>query len=172
MFVSYANRPLSWTQPHLFQQDYQLADGESPLATLDFRNSFGSLATARHAKGCWTMKRLGFLRTRVEIRQCDSEAAVGTFHNSTWSGGGTLVLPDGRELPANSNFWHSRFQFTDSTDRALVRYTMGGVLRLNGEMEITPEGASMPEMAWIPMLGWYLVIMMRRDSAAASAAAT
>jgi hypothetical protein len=166
-----ANRQLSWTQPHALKQAFELADGDTPLGSLVFRSSFGTFATARLGDDCWTMKRLGFLRTRVEIRPCDSETAVGTFHNNTWSGGGTLTLAADREVRANTNFWHSRFEFVDADGRSLVRYTLGGVLKTSGEMEITDTGAGLPDIAWIAMLGWYLVVMMRYDSAVAASAA-
>jgi hypothetical protein len=171
MVASLTNRPLSWRQPHALKPSYDLTDRDAPVGTLVFRSAFGSLATARLGDGCWTMKRLGFLRTRVEIRACESETAIGTFHNNTWSGGGTLAVAGGRELRANTNFWHSRFEFVDADGRSLVRYTIGGVLKASGEMEITADGATLPEIAWIALLGWYLVVMMRNDSAAAASAA-
>ncbi|HKW00869.1 MAG TPA: hypothetical protein VJN96_13675 [Vicinamibacterales bacterium] len=166
-----ANRPLHWTQARLLKQSFDLSDGDTPLGTLVFRSSLGTFATARLGNGCWTMKRLGFLRTRVEIRACESDTAVATFHNNTWSGGGTLALATGPELRANTNFWHSRFEFVDAEGQSLVRYTIGGVMKASGEMEITTAGAALPDIAWIAMLGWYLVVMMRNDSAVAAAAA-
>ena len=133
MVASLGNRPLSWKQPHALKLSFDLTDGDAPVGTLVFRSAFGSFATARLGDGCWTLKRLGFLRTRVEIRACESEAAIGTFHNNTWSGGGTLALAGGRELRANTNFWHSRFEFVDADGRSLVRYTIGGVLKASGD---------------------------------------
>lgn len=162
-----AARPLGWAQAHAFTQEYTLSDGETPVGALAFRSAFGSFATAKTAEGCWTMKRVGFLNTRVEIRRCESDTAVGTFHNGTWSGGGTLRLPDGRELRADTNLWQSRYAFSDASGQPLVRYTSGGFFKASGEMEITAPGAAMPELPWIVMLGLYLVVMMRQDSTSA-----
>jgi len=91
------------------------------------------------------------------------------FHNSTWSGGGTLALPDGREFRANTNLWQSRYEFVDDRDRPIVRYASGGFIKTTGEMEILPSGLTVPELGCIAMLGWYLVIMMRNDGASAAA---
>jgi hypothetical protein len=163
-----AGQPLVWTQPHAFTHEYALAHGDTPIGTLAFRSAIGSFATAKNAEGCWTMKRVGFLKTRVEIRPCESETPAGTFHNNTWIGGGTLMLPGGRELRADTNLWQSRYEFTDAAEQPLVRYTSGGFLRMSGEMEILPAGAALPELPWIVMLGWYLVVMMHQDSAAST----
>jgi hypothetical protein len=164
-----AGRPLTWIQPHAFTPAHELRDGDRVLGTLEFRSSLGTLATARFDDGCWTMKRMGFLHTRVEIRRCGEEAALALFHNNTWSGGGTLVLANKREFRANTNFWHSRYEFVDDGDRAIVRYTSGGWMKTSGEMVVTEAGAGLPELPWVAMLGWYLVVMMRNDSAAAAA---
>jgi len=164
------NQPLAWTQPHAFTQEFLLHHGDVLMGSLVFRSAFGTFATATIPSGCWTMKRVGFLRTRVEVRPCDAEMPVGVFHNNTWIGGGTLTLPDGRELRADTNLWQSRYQFADAAERPLVQYTTGGFFKASGEMLVTPEGAALPELPWIAMLGWYLVVMMRRDSAAVGAA--
>jgi hypothetical protein len=164
-----ANRPLTWTQPHALTPSHELHDGSTLVGTLEFRSRFGTLAFAKIGGECWTMKRLGFLKTRVEVRRCESEASFAVFHNNTWSGGGTLSLPDGREFRADTNLWHSRYEFVDGTDRSIVRYASGGFIKTTGEMEILPAGLAVPELPCIAMLGWYLVIMMRNDGATAAA---
>jgi hypothetical protein len=169
-FAALAGQPLVWTQPHAFTHEFVLSHGDAAIGTLAFRSAFGTFATAKNPAGCWTMKRVGFLKTRVEIRPCDSETAVGTFHTNTWIGGGTLMLPDGRELRADTNLWQSRYEFSNAAEQPLVRYTTAGFFKASGEMDITAAGAVMPELPWIAMLGWYLVIMMRAESTAAGAA--
>lgn len=168
LFTALANQRLDWTQTHTFGHQYELHAGDTRLGALVFRSGFGTFATVENAHGCWTMKRVGFLRTRVEIRPCDRETAVGTFHNSTWSGGGTLEIPGGRPIRANINFWQTKCEFVDADDRPLIRYTSGGFLKASGSMEITEVGAATPEVGWMAMLGWYLILMMRRDAAIAA----
>ena len=102
---------LSWQQPSLLGSEYGLHLGEDIIGTLRFRSSWGSLATAEILGGCWTFKRIGFLQTRVSIKVCGTEPDIAIFRNNTWKGGGTLEFPDGRRLPASTNFWHSRYEF-------------------------------------------------------------
>ena len=71
----FATQVLKWEQPSVLKMEYELhAEGEL-LATLEFRSSFGSLATAMCADGCWTFKRVGFFQTKVSIRPCGSDSA-------------------------------------------------------------------------------------------------
>jgi hypothetical protein len=45
-----------------------------------------------------------------------------------------------------------------------ISYRMNQVLRLSGEMDVHPEAARRPELPWLALLGWYLAVMMYRDS--------
>ena len=167
---NYIEEPLAWTQPRMLTSEYELHRGDELLGSLRFRSSWGSLAVAKVDNGCWTFKRQGFFKTSVSIRVCDSENDVAIFRNNTWKGGGTLELPDGRSFQANTNFWHSRYEFAALAGNPLVRYRTHKGLRLSGEMELLPSAKEMPEGPWLAMLGWYLAVMMSRDDSAATVA--
>jgi hypothetical protein len=165
-----SNQTLLWTQPHLMRYEYQLRRGGESIGTLTFRSAMGSLATAENPAGRWTFKRQGFLQTRVSIRAADSEDELATFRNNTWSGGGTLEFPDGRHFRASTNFWHTRYEIMDATEQPLLRYRTEGFLRMSGQMEVLGSAAKTPELPWLMMLGWYLAVMMHRDSVSAAGA--
>lgn len=164
---------LKWVQPHAMHMEYELRAGEHEAATLRFRSSFGSFATAASADGTWTFKRVGFWQTRVTVRAAGEESDLAVFKNNTWSGGGTLELPDGRNYPANTNFWATQYEFKDEAGKPLVSYRkIGGILHLSSQVEIHPRAREIEEAPWIVLLGWYLTVMMYMDAAAATAAAT
>jgi hypothetical protein len=170
--IEFTGQELKWIQPHTLKMEYELRSGDLAVATLRFRSSFGSFATAASDDGSWTFKRVGFWQTRVTIRSSETETDLAVFRNNTWSGGGTLELPDGRKYPANTNFWATQYQFKTEAGEALISYRkIGGMLHMSSVMEIHPPAKDMPEMPWMVMLGWYLTIMMHMDSAAAAAAA-
>ncbi|MBI3175756.1 MAG: hypothetical protein HYZ25_18700 [Chloroflexi bacterium] len=162
---------LKWIQPHALKMEYELHAGEMIAATLRFRSSLGSFATATSADGTWTFKRVGFWQTKVTIRAAESETDLATFRNNTWSGGGTLELLDGRKYPANTNFWSTQYEFKTEQGESLISYRkIGGILHMSSVTEIHPLARNIPEMPWMVLLGWYLTVMMHMDSAAAAAA--
>jgi hypothetical protein len=164
-------RELKWVQPNALKMEYELHAGDRTAATLRFRSSLGSFATAKSADGTWTFKRIGFWRTRVTVRAEGAESDLGVFKNNTWHGGGTLELPDGRTFPANTNFWATSYEFTSEKGEALIVYRkIGGLLHLSSAVEITAQAKSLAELPWMVMLGWYLSVMMHMDSAAVAAA--
>ncbi len=163
---------LRWTQPHASKMEFELRAGEVIAATLRFRSSFGSFATAASADGTWTFKRVGFWHTRATVRAVGAEADLAVFKNKTWSGGGTLELPDGRKYPANTNFWATQYAFTRETGEPLIIYKkIAGILHLSSVVEIHGLSKEIAEMPWLVSLGWYLTVMLYMDSALAVVAA-
>lgn len=163
---------LRWTQPHALKMEYELRARDVTAATLRFRSSFGSFATAASGDGIWTFKRIGFWRTKATVREAGAQADLAVFKNQTWSGGGTLELPDGRKYPANTNFWSTQYEFRRETGEPLISYKhVAGVLHLSSRVEIPRLTKELAEMPWLVSLGWYLTIMLDVDMAAAGAAA-
>jgi hypothetical protein len=168
-----AGTELKWEQPNSMKMEYNLyaGNGAEIVATLKFRSSFGSLATATCADGCWTFKRVGFFQTRVTIRRCDSEEEIASFRNNTWTNGGALELPGGRAYRASTNFWKTKYEFLSTEGEILIGYRkIGGFLHKSSFVDVYPAALQIPELPWMVILGWYLTIMLQQDDAAASAA--
>lgn len=160
---------LKWDQPSVLKMWYELRTPEGePAATLHFRSSFGSFATAESGDGCWTFKRTGFFRTKVTIRACDSDVDIAIFKNNTWSGGGTLELADGRTFQAATNFWQTKFAFQTEAGEKLIEFQKGGLLHLSARVEIQPGVCSNAELPLMVTLGFYLIVMMNMDAVAAA----
>jgi|SRR5580765_2811517 len=161
---------MQWVQPHALRREFELRTGEDALATLAFRSTFGSLASATTDEGQWTFKRVGFWRSHVSVREAGRDTDLAVFRNATWSAGGTLELADGRAFRANSNFWMTSFQFTNASDQPLVRFTkVGGMFHLSCDVQVEPEGAKLPELPWLLALGLYLIVKLRDDAGGAAA---
>jgi hypothetical protein len=164
---------LRWVQPRALKMEYELQADGVVAATLRFRSSFGSFATAASAEGIWTFKRVGFWHTKATVRANGAPADLAAFKNNTWSGGGTLELSDGRKYPANTNFWATQYEFKRETGEPLITFKkIKGVLHLSSTVEIHGLSKEIVEMPWLVSLGWYLTVMMYMDSAGAVAAAS
>ena len=46
----------------------------------------------------------------------------------------------------------------------LFRYLTEGFLRQESTLEVLPSLESLPEMPWLLLFGWHLVVMMHQDS--------
>ena len=156
---------IEWVQPHALKMQYELRASDELVATLRFRSSLGSFATGESADGCWTFKRVGFWKTRVTVRLCGGDSDIASFQNNTWSGGGTLELSDGRVFPATTNLWQTKLGFQNESNNTLIQFKSVGLLHQSAKVEIQPGAVGTPELPFIMMLGWYLIVMMNADSA-------
>ena len=160
-----AHAELHWTQPRLFESAYELAAGDERVASLAFRSTFGSFATATTADGAWTFKRTGFWRTRATVRVEGAPQDLAVFEHDTWKSGGTLAIAGGPAIRVTTNFWQSRIEFLLDDDTVLLRYHTEGIMRHGARLEVLPAGARMKELPWMLCFGWYLITMLRHDSA-------
>jgi hypothetical protein len=161
---------LKWEQPSALKMEYELRTEDGELAaTLRFRSSFGSFATAESADGCWTFKRVGFWQTRVTVRPCGSDDDIAIFKNNTWSGGGTLELSSERTFRATTNCWQSKFAFETEAGERLIEFETGGLLHLWATVGIQPSIITMTELPLMVTLGLYLIVMIRIDTTTAAA---
>jgi hypothetical protein len=163
--IELVDQPLEWVQPRALRMQYELRASDELVATLHFRSSLGSFATGDSADGCWTFKRVGFWQTRVTIRLCGGDSDIASFQNNTWSGGGSLELSDGRVFHATTNLWQTRLEFQNESNSTLIQFRSGGVLHQSAKVEIQPSAVGTPELPFMMILGWYLIVMMSADSA-------
>lgn len=162
-----ADQELVWEQPARLKQTFELHASDEVVATLEFQRS--SLAIGLVADQQWTFKREGFWHPQVTVRVAGSDANVAVF-KPAWTGGGTLELPQGRQLRFGAaNFWHSQWDWSDPAGQPLVHFkSHAGLLKTEGEVGIEPAAVGLAEMPLLAVLGWYLLILFARDSAAAA----
>jgi len=53
----------------------------------------------------------------------------------------------------------------------MQRLTASWMLRLSGSLEILGGAYALPELPWMALLGWYVIVMMYVDGAAAATTA-
>jgi hypothetical protein len=163
---------LSWQQPSAMRRVYELRAGDELAATLSFRSDWGSLATAESADGCWTFKRVGFWQSRVTVRRCVSDEDLATFQHNTWTGGGTLTRADGLAYHLTTNTWQTKLTVLDSQQLPLLHYDSKGWFKLKAALAVEPQAISNPDLPWLAMFGWYVVVMMYFDAASTTAVVT
>jgi hypothetical protein len=174
-----ADQPLYWIQPKALVRCFELRSEDKVVATLAWETSCGSLARARASVGSWTCKRVGFLNPRVTVRESGSEVNLATFW-PRWLGDGTLEFAYGRSFRWQStNFWGTDWMFADFDGTPLVRFLQGSrerrlsnLLKTEALVDIQPQARDLPELALLVLLGWYLAILRRDDTAAGAAAAS
>lgn len=163
-----AGQPLMWLQPRAMKHVFELHCGDEVLGTIRWPSSWNSAAVAELAEGSCIFKRSGF-RQQVSLEASRSSVPTQTLH-CRWTGSATLSFPDGHAFRwKGTSFWGTRYAWSMPDGTPLVRFHLHeGFVRTGGQIDIEPFAASLPELALLVSLGWYLVIMGSRDAAAAA----
>lgn len=180
MELTQIHQPLEWVQLKAMERRFELRAGEETLGSLEFQSAFGSLAVADCGTERWTFKRVGFFRPRVTIRR-EGEQQDLAVYRPKWSGSeGVLEISSGRTYTwQTANFWATRYVLAGEDGQALVSYQSGlddnqikDLFKSQARVEISPAAARLPELPLLVCAGWYLILLYKEDSAAATVAAT
>ena len=155
---------LLWLQPSRMKQVFELKAGDEAVGGLTWKRS--TLADGETADHRWTFKREGFWHPQVTVRVPGSDTNVAVFRPH-WTGGGTLEIAPGSEFRLGAaNFWHSQWDWVDAGDKPLVHFkSRQGLLKMEGQVEIESDAAKSPDLELLVVLGWYLLVLIARDSA-------
>lgn len=165
-------RELVWKPRGLLSRTYDLmdpqADSDGPYATLFWRAGFvlQAPAEAQSGDGSWCFVPQGFFRQNVRVLAADGRTPVATLKRS-WRRG-VLRLVDGREFVwRRQAFWSPSWRFDDANGIPAVRFQWKFSLpRSTTRVEFESSAVPPAERALLACLGWYLVLMSRRRSAA------
>ncbi len=149
---------LRWVRPSVFRSQYELRSVDVCVATMCMRGLFRPSATGESADGCWAFEPVGPAPGTIVVRARDSYCDLAVFELGLSDHGGVVQLSDGRALFLRSDFWKGRAQFQTLAGEPLLCYRFRGMLRPSSDVKIVENGKRVPELPWLLMLGWYLIV--------------
>jgi len=108
----------------------------------------------------------------VTVRKHNSEHDLALFRPN-WKGEGTLEFQGGRSFSwKHLDFWHSEWAFLDQTGQKLIYFKpVSQLLKTETSVHVDPQAVKLEEFQLLVLTGWYLLVLMADDAAAASVAA-
>jgi len=160
-------KELVWSQPKMSKREFELHDGADLVATLKWHRSSGSLATGVAFASSWTLKRAGFLRPRVVVRNVDSAENMAQFE-AGWAGGGRLFLSNGHGyFWRQRSFWRNEWAFEDEQGRVVVQFRADVfILKRTVQLTVVDVNGDGPYGSLLAVLGLYLMVLSHDDSLA------
>src|SRR5262249_42599783 len=140
-------------------------DGESWVRVRRVK-AWGSLMAVESKAGSWTLKRTGWFRTRITIRQADSDKDVGLYTPSfTWCGSaGTLEIEGTRAYRwGPSKAFGREHAFLNASEQPMLRFR-GSPRKCRMTFDTAADG---PDLTLLAALGYYLIMLHEEDSAVA-----
>lgn len=130
------------------------------LGALRWQSAFQAAAFGIAAEGQWRFKLQGLVfKQWVRIEPPRSSGDQKVFQARP-SFNGTLEYGDGRAFHWESNFWLTKWIWTDERGAELMRVERSLSLRAEGSVHIEPVALSHPEIPLLTLLGWYLIMLL------------
>lgn len=152
--ASFAGR-LTCVKKGLLDSRYELRSGGRLLAELSLQGIVRPSASATSDDGAWFFEPEG---RAIVVRSQDRLRDVAVVDLSFSDHGGILRLPDGRTYLFFSDFWKGRAEFQTPSGQPVIRYRFRGLFRPHAEIEVLDAGKTIPELTWVVVLGWSLIV--------------
>ncbi|HEY3174142.1 MAG TPA: hypothetical protein VGK94_00105 [Candidatus Polarisedimenticolia bacterium] len=158
---------LVWTRTARFSRAWELRSGDEVVASLTWPSTFSSRAVAVADGARWEFLREGTFRARVVLRDGAGGPEPARFERR-FGGGGEIVFPDGRRLLwSRGGLIRSTWSFTTSDGFPVVTFSSElRWFRSIERLQIDETARSLSELPLLALVGWYLVILTRRNRAA------
>jgi len=164
--LSEVDDDLVWMPTSAIRRDSELRYRGEVLASLEWQSAFRAAAIGRAAEGAWSFQLEGFiLRQWINVARVEDGAPIATF-DAMPSFNGTLEIktdPTKADLSRfqwDSNFWLTKWIWSNENDVELARVTRSLSIRPEGTVVLTEEGKACPHLPVLVVLGWYLIALM------------
>jgi hypothetical protein len=162
---SVIDQELTWSQQSLFKNEFELRWGGELVATLRFPKMIGTMGEAQCGDGRWTFERKGFWKTTILVKASESDQVVGSYTNKKWGAGGTIELSAGKKLIIWRSIWKGLSELRTEEGEPLYQIRQKSSLRLSASVRISRKALALPELPWLVLFGFYLLVMARSDAA-------
>jgi hypothetical protein len=166
---SVIDQELTWSQQSLFKNEYELHWGGELVGTLRFPKMLGTMGEGQSGDGSWTFERKGFWKTTTLIKTSGSAQVVGSYTNKKWGAGGILELSTGKKLTIWRSIWKGLSELRTEEGEPLFEIRQKSSLRLSATVRISRKALALPELPWLVLFGFYLLVMARSDAASHAA---
>lgn len=150
---------LVWVQPSMMRRAWEFRNGEDVVAALEWQSAFQAAAVGVTEDSRYSFKLEGFFKSWVTIQKVGDESAPAIFR-ALPSFNGVLEIPDGPKYSWDSNFWLTKWLWSDSEGTELLRATRNLTLRTEGTAEWDPVALENPHVPLLLLLGWYLIVQV------------
>ena len=169
-FKDFKGTSLRWDQPKIMVRHHELKSGEDVYAALKWMKTFGSLAEATTADGRYTLKRGGFVRPFVTVRDVayDNEIAVLRIG---LLGHGTIEFSNGRTITVlSTSFWSYAWDLVSEGGQLLCRIKKRVKIGTNSaDVTISKEVRKDRDLLVMIIACWYAMVLMSDEAAALNA---
>jgi hypothetical protein len=149
---------MRWLRTREHPDAFSLLSGDATVATVEWAQHGGSLATARTASGAWTLKRGGFLNPHVTVRSGEELRARLSvhlnYHQIDVVGGPAYRFHRaGVLVPA----W--QVSTAEGSEVLHLEPVREGRHLSAGAVVVDPASGELPDLLLLTVIAWYFIVL-------------
>ena len=157
-----------WRRPQMWRRQYELRAGGELIARLESRSMLGGSMWGQTATSAWQARHVGLLRGRSLVT-AEGSAAPAVEFRPRWFGAGDIVTARGNRFRWHrADFWGLRWTMVDSGGLDWLTFARSpAFLTMDTNVGVSPGARADAELEPLVFLGYYLLLLMVRQSHAA-----
>lgn len=164
----YLGNELVIVQKNFWKREFELRSGEELIAQMKYPKIFSDLVEITLYDESYEFYRPKLFSRNVDIRKKGYQNPFAHFKNNFFGSKGILELPRGIKLNMNFGFFRKQAEIYLGENNLLVSITSKFSFKERSEVIIEKRSEIIDEHPWIPMFGFYLSQLRKRNSAAGS----
>lgn len=157
-----------WRRPHMWRRQYELRAGRERLARLESRSMLGGSMWGETASGAWHVRHVGLLRGRSLVTAEGHREPSAEFR-PRWFGAGDVTTARGASYRWHrEDIWGQRWAMVDRGGLTHLEFARSpAFLTLDTRVTVSDAARDDAELEPLVLLGYYLLLLMVRQSHAA-----
>lgn len=171
---NYLGQELKWIQPAMMNRDYELRTPElgDAVATLRWETMMAVRAEAYTNEGIYYLDRRGAFNRQIQVREQKERDPIATL-KPNMNASGTLNFVNGQAYKFDAaNFWRTEWHWKSADEGVLMNFRFERRLKEGLKQEVVvlidPAAADFLETPLLAIVGFYQILLMQQDAAAAS----
>ena len=155
---------LEWHQPALGRK-FELSSPTGLHGRLEFQKLAGSLALGTTARGSWSFKRQGMLKSHVSVCLAGSDEPFATYEPHFSGQKGSLKYAGGQFLEFRAtNFFNTEWQWITPAGDGLIGFRQKGMLKPHALVYLGEDALQRVDLDLLLLLGFYVLILLQQDA--------
>jgi hypothetical protein len=167
--IEHAGSELIWA-PSNNRMGYELRDKDLIIGSIVVEGKLLSNAIGKCVDGSWKFKREGMLKSNISVKENDKEIQLALFKKNALNRNGEIQINKKKLFTINTNFTMTEYNIKNEKGLLISISKITRLPNISSTVKINPIAITIPELPWIVLLSWYLVIMQQFDAAFNSAA--
>ena len=159
------SRVLQFTQPKALRHAFVITENNVEVGSLEYEGLAHRKATAQLEGSAVRFVRKGFITTKIEVLQTESQQPIAEYSKPLFKGGSITLANKTYHFGSKGGILKSHYAWMDEQDNIVIAYEYGGFIKSGGDITIMTNVPTAATIILVP-LGLFIALNTDEDDSA------